>query len=182
MTTLNVYNILNYSRPLFPTKPNKDGNIYCSGFSLIETLVALFILSVGILGTTTMQTSSFRGNVSAYYRTQASYIAADMIGRMTANPGGVNANLYNSMDTDDLPTDPECINAGCTALQMSQHDLREWAQYFTNVQELDEYQPVLSGGNAVLTGDGKDFTIQVSWTESYSQAAETETASINFRM
>lgn len=153
-----------------------------SGFSIIETLISLLIMSVGVLGATTLQTLSFRGNLSAYYRTQASYIASDMIGRMRANPDAVRNDRYNNMNTSTLPDDPDCISVGCTALELSEQDLREWAQYFTNVQSIANYQPVLRDGSAVLTGDGSDFSIQVNWIESFDETGIAQSATISFRM
>lgn len=153
-----------------------------SGFSIIETLISLLIMSIGVLGATTMQTLSFRGNLSAYYRTQASYIASDMIGRMRANPDAVRNDLYNNMSTGTLPDDPVCISTGCTALELSEQDLREWAQYFTNVQGIVNYQPVLRGGSATLTGDGSDFSIQVNWIESFDKVGISKSTTTNFRM
>ncbi|MBV1878162.1 MAG: type IV pilus modification protein PilV [Pseudomonadales bacterium] len=152
------------------------------GFSLIETLVALLILSVGIVGATTMQMLSLRGNLSAYYRTQASYIATNMVGRMRSNATGVNDDLYNNMNTATLPVDPVCISVGCSAEQLSQSDLIEWAQYFTNVQGIANYQPLLNGGSASITGDGSNFVIQVNWSERVNADIENQSYLMNFRL
>jgi type IV pilus assembly protein PilV len=56
-----------------------------TGFTLVETLVALVVLSVGLLGVAGLQLFGLRGNMSASSRTQATYFADDIIDRMRAN-------------------------------------------------------------------------------------------------
>jgi type IV pilus assembly protein PilV len=56
-----------------------------AGFTLIEALVALVVLSVGLLGVAGLQLSGLRYNMSAGSRTQASYLANDVLDRMRAN-------------------------------------------------------------------------------------------------
>ena len=56
---------------------------------------------------------------------------------------------------------------GCAALQMAQHDVREWAASFYNVETLAEYRPALPNGRGVVTrtGTSNEFTATVSWNE-----------------
>ncbi|HLE93281.1 MAG TPA: type IV pilus modification protein PilV, partial [Sulfuricaulis sp.] len=55
------------------------------GFSLIEVLVALLVLSIGLLGLAALQTTSLQYNTGSYFRTQATFLAYDIIDRMRAN-------------------------------------------------------------------------------------------------
>jgi type IV pilus assembly protein PilV len=52
---------------------------------MIEVLIALVVLSVGLLGVAGLQIVGLKGNLSAAFRTQASYLADDIIDRMRAN-------------------------------------------------------------------------------------------------
>jgi len=56
-----------------------------NGFSLVEVLVTLVVLSVGLLGIAGMMASTVRNNHSAYQRSQASWLAYDMLDRVRAN-------------------------------------------------------------------------------------------------
>ena len=49
----------------------------CRGFSLLETLIALLVLSIGALGNVALQLHALQATHSAYQRTLASLIAAD---------------------------------------------------------------------------------------------------------
>ena len=59
-------------------KGNKE-----KGFTLIETLIAMVILAIALLGIAQMQLSAMRGNRSSYDMTEASAIASDFIEQMT---------------------------------------------------------------------------------------------------
>ena len=60
-----------------------------NGFSLLEVLIALLVLSIGLIGLAGMLVVSVRTNHSAYLRTQASFLAQSMADRMRANVLGV---------------------------------------------------------------------------------------------
>ncbi len=55
------------------------------GFTLVEALVALLALSIGLLGIAGMQLTGMRANMSAGWRSQATYLGYDIIDRMRAN-------------------------------------------------------------------------------------------------
>jgi prepilin-type N-terminal cleavage/methylation domain-containing protein len=57
------------------------------GMSLIEVLVALVILSVGLLGIAQLLIHGMRTSHAALLRTQAVNLVADMAERIRANPG-----------------------------------------------------------------------------------------------
>ena len=55
------------------------------GFTLVEVLVALVVLSIGLLGVAALQLTSLRSNHSSAMRSQATFLAYDIIDRMRAN-------------------------------------------------------------------------------------------------
>ena len=66
------------------------------GFTLLEVLVAIVVLSIGLLGLAGLMASSVRNNHSAYQRTQAAWLAYDMVDRMRANrANAVTVTNYN---------------------------------------------------------------------------------------
>jgi type IV pilus assembly protein PilV len=52
---------------------------------MTEVLVAVFVLSVGLLGVAGLQLTSLRSNHAAAMRSQATFLAYDIIDRMRAN-------------------------------------------------------------------------------------------------
>lgn len=55
------------------------------GFSLVEVLVTMLVVSIGLLGIAGLIVTSMKNNRSAQSRSQASVLANDIIDRMRAN-------------------------------------------------------------------------------------------------
>lgn len=80
-----------------------------NGFSLIEVLIALFVLSVGILGVATMQTVAIKGNANANRLSESTDWAADRAERFFAMDyddaalQDTNNNGALGLDNDEAP-------------------------------------------------------------------------------
>lgn len=121
------------------------------GFSLIEVLVTLAILSVALLGLAFLQAQGMQLNTSAYSRTQASILAGDIIDRMRVNGG--NAAAY---DTAGFTPDPE--NA-CTVTSAPDPDNDRHCWY-------GKLRDSLPNGNASINVDGAGVvTVRITWQE-----------------
>lgn len=134
------------------------------GFTMIEVLVALVVLSVGLLGLAGMQLTGLRYNQGAYSRSQAALMANDIIDRMRANTDGLSAGAYDAaIDTTAAPgaSAAGCLSAagGCTPAELAAGDIYEWCQLFNATP------PILPGASATMTKAGNVFTIVVTWPE-----------------
>ena len=58
------------------------------GFTLIEVLIAIIVLSIGLLGLAGLQLTSLRNSNSAYTRSQAVILSYDIVDRIRANRVG----------------------------------------------------------------------------------------------
>lgn len=93
-----------------------------SGFSLIEVLISIVILSVGLLGAAGLMGTSLRNTNSAYFRSQATVLADDMLDRMRANITAAREQRY------DIAMDGTITaSAGGMAL----YDAQEWLATLT---------------------------------------------------
>jgi type IV pilus assembly protein PilV len=106
------------------------------GFTLIEVMIAVFILGIGLLGVAGLQSVSSSMNQQSYMRSQATLLADDIADRMRANPLGVDNGDYD-MGAAATPTlDTNCnTTSGCGTTAMAQHDLQQW------VDTVDEKLP-----------------------------------------
>lgn len=112
----------NHNRILRQQPPRRSGQ---SGFSLIEVLVAVIVLSIGLVGVAGLQAVSLQNNQSAFMRSQATALAYDLADRMRANVPGANAGMY---DPTAKAATAGCKSAsGCTTQQMAENDLYEWS-------------------------------------------------------
>ncbi len=151
------------------------------GFTLFEVLVAVIVLSVGLLGLAAMYISLLRNNQNSYLRTQAAVVAYDIVDRMRANPVGVSNGEYNNIDSASLPDDPACIVAGCTTADLADYDVRDWSRNFVNVDSDADYIPALPSASGTVTRSGDVFTVTVNWIEMGSDGETSANLSINFR-
>ncbi len=73
------------------------------GFSLLEILIAIIILSIGMLGLAALQAASLKTNHGAYHKTQATYLAYDMVDRLRANKQAAMNGNYNILEAAAKP-------------------------------------------------------------------------------
>jgi type IV pilus assembly protein PilV len=107
------------------------------GFTLIEVLVTLIVMSVGLLSLAGLQVIGLRTNHSAYMRSQATIMSYEIVDRMRANIAGVRAGHYNQptvAGSAGFLNDTTCeTTAGCNAQQMAENDLFRWNQAVADV-------------------------------------------------
>lgn len=60
-----------------------------AGFTLLEILVSVVIMSVGILGVTAMQTASLNSSILTRNIDNCVYVASDILDRIAANPNDI---------------------------------------------------------------------------------------------
>lgn len=148
------------------------------GLSLLEVLVAVVILSIGLLGTAALQIQSKRSNLGSIERTLASMLVNDMFERMRANPDSYGIYL-TELDASKLvgkgggtaPT-PDCKTASteCAPTQLAQRDVWEWEQLLIGATEVSG--TANTGGlvlpRACLTGPAGgggegSYTLAIVW-------------------
>lgn len=118
----------------------------CRGFSLLEMLVAMLILSFGLLGIAGLQAASLRNNTNAYMRTQANFLAYDMVDRMRANRTAALAGDYDI-----------ALGADASGSTVAAKDLLEWK---------DQLGGMLTSGDGSVACDANAIcSIVVQWGE-----------------
>jgi type IV pilus assembly protein PilV len=138
------------------------------GFTLLEVLIALLVLSIGLLGLAALQTVGLRSNQMANMRTLAIHRAYDMSDRMRANQAGVDAQSYVQSTSSDIPdVEVSCTTDVCTTAEMVVFDKANWLTEVTR----------LPGGRGRITRDASgafvQHTITIFWDEERSGATGT---------
>jgi type IV pilus assembly protein PilV len=132
------------------------------GFTLLEVLIALLVLSIGLLGLAALQTVGLRSNQMASMRTLATQAAYDITDRMRANPEGLTpGNQFYVIGTGDpAPAiNPDCDAAACSSQELANYDLNKWRGNVTALPGgLSKIEQTTAGG--VTT-----HTITVHWNE-----------------
>lgn len=145
----------------------------CEGFSLVETLVALVVLSIGMLGIAALHVEGLRSARTALTRTNAVALAADMADRIRANR---TAKAEYEAAVTSADTNANCVpgGAGCTAAQLARHDKAVW---------LGAIQNALPGGTGTIdcvdpAAVPATYTITITWSEVGSETPSSYTLTI----
>ena len=138
-----------------------------SGFTMVEVLVAIVVLSIGLLGLAGLQATGLKNNNSSYQRSQANILANEMFDRIRANRAGMIAGAYDNPYGSGAPTDPGCSTTGCTAETMAQFDVYAWET---------QLAATLPSGTGNITGSGPNsiYTITVMWDDERTGATGTD--------
>jgi len=125
------------------------------GFSLIEVLIALVIMSVGMLGIAGLYVEGLRAGRTSNFRHQAVTLASDVADRIRANPRA-------GVDYEGPGGNNNCVlgNVDCNPAQMAANDIQIWK---------DQASDMLPQGTVKITYDDNPvpptYLIEVSWQE-----------------
>ena len=146
------------------------------GITMVESLVALVVISVGMLGIAGLYLSSLQASRTAKLRSHAVELTSSIADRIRANREAVND--YN-LAADGTPTAQDCETKRCSPTQLAQDDLATW---------LADVRAVLPGADAV-TGtvtvtdraapDSDNYVIAVTWREANSDIDFSYSVSLN---
>lgn len=142
-----------------------------SGLTMIEILIAIFIMAVGLLGTMTLQMRAVQDTGNANLRSVAIYLANDMADRIRANKAGRTAGTFNNMtNAKDTNIKSACYTtAGCSGADMALHELSEW-------RKTVEDSNILPDGDANISANGGVYTVTVSWSDRVKKDASKASA------
>lgn len=139
-----------------------------SGSSFIEILISLLMISIGILGLVTTQLNTLTNNREAYFRTQATVLAYDIIDRMRANREQA---LTNSYSVALGNTNGSVCATACSPTQIATTDITQWKGSISN------QLPSGDGSVSAIAGVEDSYSVIVQWLHNNG-----ETMSLDVRM
>jgi type IV pilus assembly protein PilV len=129
------------------------------GFSLVEVLIALVIMSVGMLGIAGLYVQGLQAGRTSMFRHHAVTLAGDVADRIRANPtAGV---AYNHA-ANATGTNNSCVTGGidCYPASMAANDIFLWQSLADDSLPEGEVAVVVNAGLNPPT-----YQITVSWNE-----------------
>lgn len=147
------------------------------GFSLLEVMVALVVLSIGLLGVVKLESAAVASTTVAARRSLAALEAASLAASMHVNrgywtsPDAVNATITvtgtTAAATANAPllataisSAPNCMSTTpCTVANMAAYDLKQWALVLQPL--LPNYTALINCGN----GTPLSCSINITWGE-----------------
>jgi type IV pilus assembly protein PilV len=137
---------------------------------MIEVLVALVVLSIGLLGVAALQLTSLRSNHSSAMRSQATFLAYDIIDRMRANRRAAVDGNYN-------------IALGATSLggTVTGDDLVAWKQNIARTLPAIDNAGVPEPADGSVVQNGDIFTVTIRWSD-WDDSGATARTPLEFTM
>lgn len=133
------------------------------GFSLVEVLIALIIMSVGMLGIAGLYVQSMQAGRTSIFRHHAITVAGDVADRIRANPRG-------AVDYQGPGGNNNCVlgNVDCNPQQMAANDIDLWKT---------QASTMLPQGTVTIVYDDTvtppTYQITVGWVETSEAQAFT---------
>lgn len=142
-----------------------------AGFSLVEVMVSMVILSIGLLGIGGLQAGVARYKVNSWARAALSGLYSDFADRVRMNTDVAGANFITGVpgasqyvlnstwaaqqgSTPATPS-PNCETAVCTTAERATYDMAVWRQLI---------RAKLPQGSALVSGDRRDsFQVTLMW-------------------
>lgn len=151
------------------------------GFTLLEVLVAVLVFSFGLIGIAGMMTISVKSNHNGYLRSQASFLAENMMDRMRANPTALWNDWYTGTATQGSLNCDLDDNNPCDYQSLAAYDMQAWADSLAvtlpSGQGTIECVANSALPTSIISADAPSIwfpappfdgvcTVTVSWTES----------------
>ena len=135
------------------------------GISLIESLVAIVVMALGILGILGVQMRTLADTQTTVHRAQAIRLIEDLSERMKTNPNALGTinNYVSDFSDEPTPDDDECAS-GCSYGDQATYDLKLWKQTVRTQLPLGKASVFLAAGE---TDDAnrRQLGVMVAWRE-----------------
>ena len=131
------------------------------GFSMIEVLVTMLIISLALLGTAGLQAYAMRMNQGAQFRSLAVFLVADLAERIEANRAQAVAGQY-VVATSGVPAavNTTCRDGTCSAAQLAVFDLSQWQNTVATALPQSTWTIVQT-----VAGNPSTYTITLGWVD-----------------
>jgi len=144
-----------------------------AGITMIESLVALVVISVGMLGIAGLYLASLQAGRSANLRIQALNLTSEMADRIRANRNGLGNYVATAAATG---TQHDCTTVNCTPKDVAENDLYVWKLAITAAL------PANANGQIqfvdVADPNPDRYVILLTWREAGSDVDSTFSTSV----
>ncbi len=160
------------------------------GFTILEILIVLLVLSIGMLGVAFLQSQGQAFTFTAYVQTQSNMLAYEIMDQIRANVNfaksnvepipcgnGINTCQYGYVANVKPTVNQNCDTSLCTPAQLRDYDLGNW---------YDRLESSIPGGTGVISAQVigtvpnqvVTYYVEITWRlreEERDSASETKT-------
>lgn len=139
------------------------------GISLIESLIAIVVTALGILGILGVQMRTLTDTSTTVRRAQAIRLIEDLGERMKVNPNALaSINAYVTKFEDGPPTSLGTCPTACTRTDMVAYDLAEWKTSVSNTLPLGKASIFIPPA-----GQSSQLGVMIAWRENERDTSST---------
>ncbi|MBN8556451.1 MAG: type IV pilus modification protein PilV [Burkholderiales bacterium] len=139
------------------------------GITLIESLVAILVAALGVLGILGVQMRTLADTSTTVRRAQAIRLIEDLGERLKVHPNALMVlGSYQSGWTANLPTPPaatNCASVTCTPTQFAAYDVAEWKRLVQRSLPLGDANIFIPAGETAITNNRRQLGVMISWRE-----------------
>ena len=146
---------------------------YQRGIALIESLVAMVVVALGILGILGVQMRTLTDTSTTVRRAQAIRLIEDLGERMKTNPNALgNIGAYVSAFNVE-PTVGSCTS-GCDSAQLAAYDLAVWKKAIKASLPLGQASVFVPPAESGAGVQGRQLGVVVAWRENEGEGRKTD--------
>lgn len=156
------------------------------GITLLESLIALIVVALGILGIIGVQMRTLSDTQTTVRRAQAIGLIDDLGERMKVNPNAMgNMSSYVSNWSTTLPTpaaSPNCAAVACVSDDLAAYDLAEWKRLVQRTLPLGDanvFRAKGEGTDASADAHRRQWGVMIRWRENEKSQDSDYVDSIN---
>lgn len=144
-----------------------------SGFALIESLIAIVVMTLGILGILGVQMRTLTDTSTTLRRAQAIRLIDDLSERMKVNPNALR-NAGSFVSAFNSPHSIASCSSGCNLTQLAAYDLADWNQTVSNTLPQGQASIFIPQAESGLpAGTNRQLGIMIAWRENERHDADS---------
>ena len=140
------------------------------GMTLLETLVALLVAALGILGILSLQIRTMANTQTAMRQAQAIRLVENLSERVRLNPNSFVQDVASgyTLNWGDNSNPADC-NSGCTSQDLARSDVLRWrASVLAALPLADARVFFVNDENGATVGNRRQLGVLIAWRESES--------------
>jgi type IV pilus assembly protein PilV len=143
------------------------------GISLLESLIALVVAALGILGIVGVQLRTLSDTQTSVRREQAIRLIEDLSERMKVNPNAMaNMSSYISGWDDTSTPSKICSNVVCTGAELAAYDVSQWKAFLQERMKGDANLFVAAGED--VAANRRQLGVMIRWRENERKGADND--------
>ena len=147
-----------------------------SGLALIESLVAILVMALGILGILGLQMRTLTDTQTGVRRAQAIRLIEDISERMKVNPNALlSINEFESGydEKGSALTASDCNSTACTPAKQAKYDLKQWKTMVEQTLPGGQASIFLAPGETV-DANRRQLGVIIAWRENELSGTKTD--------